>query len=120
MIKYIVNEEKRTVVALIEFEENEQIFKESEWVFDNIATVNSILGCNNKFRSSKAYNKMVKKMFFPRYMSAKAKCDPRDEWNEEYGKNLARQRLVEKIHSYRNNGYKIIADLVEEIKDYVM
>lgn len=59
-------------------------------------------------------------MYFPHYMSAKAKCNPEDEWNEEYGKQLARQRLVEKIHNYRSNSYKIIADKVEEIKKFLL
>ena len=59
-------------------------------------------------------------MYFPRYMSAKAKCNPEDEWDEEYGKQLARQRLVEKIHNYRSNSYKIIMDKVEEIRNFLL
>ena len=50
-------------------------------------------------------------------MSAKAKCSPDDEWDEEFGKELARKRLIEKIHNYRSNSYKIIGEMIKEIYD---
>ena len=115
MIKYIVNKEKRTVVAVIEFGDSEETFKNSEFI---VVYIDSILAKikNSKSEYSKKYWKNYKKIFFPRYMSAKAKCNPEDEWDEEFGKRLARKRLVEKIHNYRSNSYKIIADMIEEIK----
>ena len=33
------------------------------------------------------------------------------------GDSLARERLVEKIHNYRSNSYKVIGDIVKEIDE---
>ena len=114
MIKYIVNEEKRTIVAVIEFDKMQETFKYSENILDRM---DDILAClkGNRNGYTKNYWKKYSKMFFPQYMSAKAKCSPEDEWDEDYGKALARMRLVEKIHNYRSNSYKIISDLNKEI-----
>lgn len=118
MIEYIVNKEKRTVVAMIKFEENEETFKNSSYIYDDLSYAFERL--KKEERSSKKYDRKYNKMYFPRYMSAKAKCSLKDKWNEEYGKQLARERLVEKIHSYRSNSYKIIAEMVQRINDIVM
>ena len=119
MIKYIINKEKRTVVAIIEFGENEETFKNSSYIYDDLSWTISRLKKNNH-ENSKETRANMDKMFFPKYMSAKSKCSPEDEWDEEYGKQLARQRLVEKIHNYRSNSYKIIAEIVQRISDIVM
>ena len=116
MIKYIVNEEKRTVVAVINFENSTKTFKNADWIFNNLYdTLGYLSHKNNMYTYNKKYYKLEKKMYFPKYMSAKAKCNPEDEWNEEYGKALARMRLVEKIKKYRSDSYKIISDLNKEI-----
>ena len=117
MIDYIVNKEKRTVVAMIKFDTNEQTFKDAEYIYDNLEC--ALRHLKRYEYSSERYMSGCLKMTFPKYMSAKAKCNPEDEWDEEYGKQLARQRLVEKIKKYRSNSYKIIADLIEEIKDFI-
>lgn len=117
MIEYIVNKEKRTVVAMIKFGENEETFKNSPYIYDDLTYVFGKL--KKEKYSSKKYGEEYSKMYFPRYMSAKAKCSLEDEWDEDYGKQLARQRLVEKIHNYRSDSYKIIAELVQGISDIV-
>ena len=118
MIDYIINKEKRTIVAMIKFitEDGEEVqtFKDSGYIFDDLWSVLRHFNSNNSYWG-KTYRAKVKKMYFPKYMTAKAKCSPDDEWNEEYGKQLARQRLTEKIHKYRSNSYKIISDLIKEI-----
>lgn len=118
MIEYIVNKEKRTVVAMIKFDNNEETFKDAEYIYDDISWSFSHIK-KNDFRCTEKYKQDYNKMFFPKTMSAKAKCNPEDEWDEEYGKQLARQRLVEKIKKYRSNSYKIIADLIEEMRDFI-
>jgi len=120
MIKYIINKEKRTVVAFIKFGYDENTFKDSRWIFDGIYDALMALQ-HKKYREkhNKTYRKLYSKMTFPPVMSAKAKCSPEDEWNEEYGKNLAYNRLIKKIRNYRSQAYHIIADMVEEIKDFV-
>lgn len=122
MIEYIVNKEKRTVVAMIKFigEDGEEIpaFKDSGYIFDDLwAALRHFKSCNSYW--GKTYRAKAEKMYFPKYMTAKAKCSSEDEWNEEYGKNLAYNRLVEKIRNYRSQAYHVIADVVEEIKDFV-
>ena len=118
MIEYIVNKEKRTIVAMIKFGNYEETFKDSSYIYDDISwgfrrIKKNVSKCNEKYKQD--YNKM----FFPKIMSAKAKCSLNDEWDEEYGKQLARQRLVEKIKKYRSNSYKIITDLIEEMREAI-
>ena len=117
MIEYIVNKDKRTVVAMIKFEEQQECFKNCGYIFDRLADALDMIKGKELSWPTKSYLNLDKKMYFPRYMSAKAKCNPEDEWNEEYGKELARQRLVDKIHRYRSNCYGIIADTIEEIAE---
>ena len=114
MIKYIINKEKRTIAAVIDFEDFTKTFKDADWIFDNLYEVLEYFSRRNMY--NKKYHELKKKMRFPKYMSAKAKCSPEDEWNEDYGKALARMRLVEKIKKYRSDSYKIISDLNKEIE----
>ena len=114
MIEYNVNKEKRTVAAFIKFNDEEYCFRNSYWIFDSLYDALTMIEHRDD-KYDKRYYKLRKKMTFPRIISAKAKCDPRDEWDEEYGKALARERLVNKIHNYRSNSYKVIGDIVKEI-----
>lgn len=118
MIEYIVNKEKRIVVAMIKFGNREETFKDSSYIYDDISWGFRRIKKNASKRDEK-YIQGYDKMFFPRTISAKAKCSPEDEWDEEYGKQLARQRLVEKIKKYRSNSYKIIVDLIEETREAI-
>ena len=121
MIEYSVNKEKRTVVAFIKFGRDEKTFKDSRWIFDRIYDALMALQHKNyEEKLNKTFYKLYNKMIFPPVMSAKAKCSPEDEWDEEYGKYLARQRLMEKIRNYRSNSYKVIVDLSDQIKNIVM
>ena len=116
MIEYIINKEKRTVVAMIKFD-SEETFKDADWIYDELD--NALRKFKRCKFSDKKYCKNSKKMYFPTYMSAKAKCNPEDEWDEEYGKAIARQRLVEKIRKYLSNSYKIIANIIDELSNFV-
>lgn len=117
MIEYIVNKEKRTIVAMIEFDNNEETFKNSKWIYDDL--VSALRNLEDCEFSDKKYRAGWDKMTFPRYISAKAKCNPEDEWDEEYGKRVARHRLIEKIRNYRSNSYKIIAGMIDRMKEIV-
>ena len=119
MIEYNVNKKKRTVAAFIKFDEYEndrECFENSLGIYDDLGWTITRLK-KNGFVFSKKHEKNKNKMIFPMYMSAKAKCSPEDEWDEDYGKALARERLVNKIHNYRSNSYKIIQDIVKEIDE---
>ena len=117
MIEYIVNKDKRTIVALIRFDDEYTSFRKSDVIFDCLhdawKELNHMDGYNKK------YWEQYDKMFFPYYFSAKAKCNPNDEWDEEEGKRIARERLVKKIKKYRSDSYKIIADLAKKISDKI-
>lgn len=118
MIEYIVNKEKRTVAAVYKFDMDEETFNGSGEIY--IGLVTALRQLNKRGLSTKRNNEYFNKMYFPNYLSAKAKCNPHDEWNEDFGKQLARKRLVEKIHNYRSDSYKIIAKITKEISDIVM
>lgn len=119
MIKYIINKEKRTVVAVIEFGKNEETFKNSSNIYNGLSWAVDHLR-KSKYEISKEDRTNMNKMYFPKYMSAKSKCNPEDEWDEEYGKQLARQRLVEKIYKYRRNSYLIISNMAQKIINIIL
>ena len=120
MIEYIVNEEKRTIVAMIKLGDKDNYhlsaFNKSESIFEDLWIALKRIKNSSNYYDKEYYSKM-NKMSFPYYMSAKAKCNPSDEWNEEYGKEIARKRLVGKIHKYRSNAYGIIIELINEISN---
>ena len=114
MIEYIINKEKRTIVAMIKFYNRTECFKNSNIIFDDIyIALKHIKG--DDYLYDKTYFTKNAKMYFPDHITAKAKCNPDDEWDEEFGKELARKRLVEKIHNYRSNSYMIIGDMISDI-----
>ena len=116
MIDYIINKEKRTIVAMIKFYDKTECFKDADGIFDDAYSLLRRIRHDN-YLYDKTYFTKNAKMFFPNHIAAKAKCSPNDEWNEEFGKELARKRLVEKIHNYRSNSYKIVGEMIEEIYD---
>ena len=122
MIEYIVNKEKSTVVAMIKFDEDvdsRRCFKNSSWVYSSLYDALSTLQHKDEWCRNKTYDKQIKKMRFPQVITAKAKCSPDDEWNEEIGKEIARERLVKKIKKYRSESYQIVADMAQEIVDII-
>ena len=120
MIKYVVNKEKRTIIAMIKFVDEygdyTEVFKNSQLIFDDLWMAIKRLNSEDLIWTEKYRNK-ANKMYFPKYMIAKAKCNPEDEWNEDYGKELAYERLIEKIRDYRCQAYRIITDLTKEIDE---
>ena len=91
MIEYIVNKEKSTVVAMIKFDDDvdsRRCFKHSSWIYSSLYDALSALQRRDDWPQNKTYNKQIKKMSFPQVITAKAKCSPNDEWNEEIGKEM--------------------------------
>lgn len=119
MIEYIINKEKRTIVAMIKLTDKSgdiiPTFKNSDIIFDNLWEVLKRLKHNDGVFWDKKYFLKSSKMYFPERIYAKAKCNPDDEWDEQYGKQLARNRLVEKIRNYRYNSYKILIEMIISI-----
>lgn len=77
-VKYYVNEDKRTVVAVIDGC-NWDAYNEVEKIVENYGVHVS------------DYNKVV---YMPRTFKGIAKCHPEDKWDEEVGKKVARHKLL--------------------------
>ena len=71
MIEYVVNKGKRTIVAMIKFGDREETFKNSSYIYDDIYWALTRIKKNTSYGETE-------KMFFPKIMSAKAKCNPED------------------------------------------
>lgn len=84
-IRYYIDEEKQTVVAVMD-----------DCEYDAIDVLQK-MGIRNI--SYDGYN-MNKFMMNPTYRG-KAKCSPEDEWDEEYGMTLARNRMLENYYRSR-------------------
>lgn len=81
-IRYEVNEEKRTVVAIIDNTE-----------CDAIVMVDKMFR-NTPFRTDHLYHQHMRKYYIKDTYVGVAKCNPDDEWDEEVGKELARKRVL--------------------------
>lgn len=81
-IRYEVNEEKRTVVAVI-----------TDTYYDAILMADKMFK-NTPFRTDFGYSQHMRKYYIKDTYVGIAKCNPDDEWDEEVGKELARQRVL--------------------------
>ena len=82
-LRFNVNEEKRTVVAIGEININAEL----ERRLDNVDRKSEPFYCGGFFGS------ILDDEFGKRTIAAKAVCAPEDEWNVETGIRLARARL---------------------------
>lgn len=79
MIKYYVDEPKRTVVAVLD-----------ECELDAINLINKKIGYLNFFDESR--------YVLPKRFVGVAKCDPRDIFNVDEGKKIAKKKCLDKYH----------------------
>lgn len=102
-IFYYIDEEKRTIVA---------IMRECE--YDAIDVLQK-MGIRNIYHDG---YRMDKFMMNPIYRG-KAKCSPEDEWDEEYGMKLARNRMLANYYRAQSmalmRAEKVLQGIVEEI-----
>lgn len=115
-IKYVVNKEKRTVVAYMDGCEDDVLLKLKAGgfcaMFDNWALRNTNLTHWNDYKINHCYHD-------------KAVCAEEDEWDEEYGKTLARNRMLQKYYDacrrklelfyrrYKIHGYDVLTNALE-------
>ena len=85
-IRYFENEDKRVIVA------KAYIWEELNNIVYKICNANPCL-------CYETLSDLVYK--YPNEVVAKARCAPEDEWDEDYGANLAKDRLVEKLNKLR-------------------
>jgi hypothetical protein len=89
-IKYYVNKEKRTVVCVF--------VPASKSFYSNIYNaLNKVMCDNDPVRFFACIDDPVRDGWVPAKYVGKAKCDPKDTWNEEYGKRLAKARAIVKF-----------------------
>lgn len=96
-IRYYVNEEKKTVAAVI----------------DNCAE-DAVADLMDKFSNSFMPNLAM--LIIPDTLKAKVKCHPDDEWNEEIGKQVAKEKLIKKYNRAKANAIK---DYITEVSKFV-
>ena len=96
-IEYYVNEEKKTVTAVLA-----GVRKEMSSMFEKkFANAGFSARSNDWFiGGTKALPDVMK--FIPDKLVATATCAPEDEFDVEFGCNLARMRLIEKLYKYRD------------------
>lgn len=115
-IRYVINEEKRTCVAILEGTQHDAITK-----------INKM--CKSEVRFSDeadiwVYDIKNSKYAMPNKFVGIAKCSPEDEWDVEIGKSVARKKLLDKYHKeLRNREAKFLDNIlyiadrfVEELK----
>lgn len=96
-IEYYVNEEKKTVTAVLTSVRREMV-NMFEKKFNNAG----FSACVDFWLSGKndALSDVMK--FVPDKLVATATCAPEDEFDVEFGCSLARMRLIEKLYKYRD------------------
>ena len=100
-VKYFVNEEKRTVVAVLEG--TECLF--TDFMYEN----DGPLPCRDYYELDDRYS-------LPNRFLGIAKCSVNDEWNEQLGKLIAFDRLKEKVN---NSFIKCANKYVEDIDNNI-
>lgn len=116
MIRYYVNEEKKVVVASFDKDNDQHDSRETvfEYLFNDIVKIfnnsNKRIVINIDTLFYRLLNKYNKRMG----MSGLARCHEEDEWNEEIGKRIARDRLMRK---YNNLKFDIVCEIERQVKD---
>lgn len=116
MIRYYVNKEKKVVVASFDKDNDSHDSRETvfEYLFNDIAKIfmnsNKRIVVNIDTLLYRLINKYNKRMG----MSGLARCHEEDEWNEEIGKRIARDRLMRK---YNNLKFDIVCEIERQVKD---
>ena len=104
-VKYFVNEEKRTVVAVLEG--TEDLF--TDFIYDN----NGLISLNEH------YYDFDNRYRLPNRFVGIAKCSINDEWNEQLGKLIAFDRLKEKVNnSFIKCANKYVEDIDNDIDTF--
>ena len=102
--KFFVNDEKKTVVCVIDFEIN----------LLEIGAVQRMLNDNqfNNFIASISYDSECDFGICKFKVSGKAKATDEDKFDEEFGRRLAKTRAQEKAFSIANKVYNEIGDVL--------
>ena len=103
-VKYFVNEEKRTVVAVLEG--TEDLFTDFIYENDGLMSVSENYDFDDRY-------------LLPNRFVGIAKCSVNDEWNEQLGKLIAFDRLKEKVNnSFVKCANKYVEDIDNDIDTF--
>lgn len=104
--KFFVNEEKKTVACVINFEINLLEIKAVQRMFDD-PEFRDFINSNYDIEKNLGVCKFK--------VSGKAKATDEDEFDETFGKRLAKTRAQEKAFIVANNFYCDIAEFVDKL-----
>ena len=104
--KFFVNEERKTVVCVINFEINLLEIKAVQKLFD-YQEFHDFINSNYDIEQNFGVCKFK--------VSGKAKASDEDEFDETFGKRLAKTRAQEKAFIAANNLYCDIAEFVDKL-----
>lgn len=104
--KFFVNEERKTVVCVINFEINLLEIKAVQRLFDD-PEFRDFININYDIEQNFGVCKFK--------VSGKAKASDEDEFDETFGKRLAKTRAQEKAFIAANNLYCDIAEFVDKL-----
>ena len=126
MIKYYVNEDKRTVVAKMEYDDPLEMKSDvvkyatgaiTRWIYMRVS-------CEYKYSIDDFFTSLIWTIadkYFSTPILGKAKCSEEEEFNEEFGKELARTRCLEQYY-FRlalccEDAYNIIDEVLKVLGD---
>jgi hypothetical protein len=84
MIKYVILEDKKTVIGILE-----------NTRFDGINKINKIMGVD---AGTSSFYVSHPKYMMPNVFKATVVCDPKDEWNVEEGKKFAKKKVLKNYY----------------------
>ena len=98
-IRYIVNENDRIVIAIIDNCMRDAIKAANAWTGSD---------CWNSRNRIDVHVDYDKKYLIPDKFTGIARCSIEDEWNEDIGKKIARERVLNKYHKSLNKAIRKI------------
>ena len=109
-IRYIVNEKDRIVVAILNNCKRDAINAANAWTGTNT------WDCYNRIDLCVRYDN---KYLIPDKFTGIAKCSDEDTWDEAIGKQIARDRVLNKYHKSLNKAVrKINTDITRAASDF--
>ena len=126
MIKYYVNEDKRTVVAKMEYDDSIEMKRDvvkyatgaiTRWMYSQGF-------CEYKYSIDDFFTSLIWTIadkYFSTPILGKAKCSEEEEFDEEFGKELARTRCLEQYY-FRlamccEDAYNVISEVLNVLAD---